>query len=108
MSELYTWGNEALPADTSSPQKHACSLRPIIRLHKKQKETLSVVLSYLHVETSQQKKKKKKKKKEEEEMHEMFQNFFISLALSVLKEEKIYIYIVNNQVTRDHVFCMEP
>lgn len=92
MSELYTWGNEALPADTSSPQKHACSLRPIIRLHKKQKETLSVVLSYLHVETSQQKKKKKKKKKEEEEMHEMFQNFFISLALSVLKEEK-YIYI---------------
>lgn len=67
-----------------------------------------MVLSYLHVETSQQKKKKKKKKKEEEEMHEMFQNFFISLALSVLKEEKIYIYIVNNQVTRDHVFCMEP
>lgn len=50
-----------------------------------------MVLSYLHVETSQQ-KKKKKKKKEEEEMHEMFQNFFISLALSVLKEEKIYIY----------------
>lgn len=50
-----------------------------------------MVLSYLHVETSQQ-KKKKKKKKEEEEMHEMFQNFFISLALSVLKEEK-YIYI---------------
>lgn len=51
-----------------------------------------MVLSYLHVETSQQKKKKKRKKKEEEEMYEMFQNFFISLALSVLKEEKIYIY----------------